>query len=404
MKYQDNIILTENNYIQYETDLSNLYNKVFEEPPYNEKLSSEELKKKFQKWFTRKDNMVILKLENETPISFCVGYRACCVEEEKEEDGSPKDGWETWKTIKKKLNLREIYFIDELGTLLEHQGQGYATKLMEHLIYSNTDQYSKFLLKTRKNSKAVELYEDKFHFNRLNSRLQPRNYIFFYLDKTIKKVRYMMLLPAKVNVCGEELVNVNHYNKEILLQKADIGLFPYENGGEYGKVREEVAKKLSRVNEKLMKRYEHYRLNVSYGFRSMDIQNRAFHEQREKMAKKKMTFNTLYDFVEEIHRFIAVPTVAGHPTGGAVDLTIKDIERDDFLDMGSLIYEFSSDRVTWEAKGLTLEQKRNRQILYDLMVSEGFAPFWGEWWHYSYGDREWSVYYNKPHAIYDQIK
>ena len=221
MKYQDNIILTENNYLQYEADLINLYNKVFEESPYTENHSSEALKKKFQKWFLHKDNMVILKIKNDVPISFCVGYRACCVEEEKEEDG-----WETWKTIKKKLNLREIYFIDELGTLPERQGQGYATKLMEHLIYSNTDHYSKFLLKTRKNSKAVELYEDKFHFNRLNSRLQPRNYIFFYLDKTIKKVRYMMLLPSKVTDCGEELVSANHYDEEILLQKADIGLFP----------------------------------------------------------------------------------------------------------------------------------------------------------------------------------
>jgi len=31
----------------------------------------------------------------------------------------------------------------------------------------------------------------------------------------------------------------------------------------------------------------------------------------------------------------------------------------------------------------------NRQLLHDLMVKEGFAPFYGEWWHFFLWDREW---------------
>jgi D-alanyl-D-alanine dipeptidase len=216
-----------------------------------------------------------------------------------------------------------------------------------------------------------------------------------------------MLRTAKVEESGEQLVAANHFDKEILLEKATIGLFPYGNGKDYVKVRESVAKKLRDVNQNIMalgkKDKKDYRLNVCYGFRKKDIQKRAFCEQRTKMAEKRMPYDSIYEFVEEIHRFIAVPTVAGHPTGGAVDVTIKDVGNDRFLDMGSLIYEFSSDKVRWDAKGLTLEQKINRQLLFNLITSAGFAPFWGEWWHYSYGDREWAVFYDKPVAIYEQI-
>lgn len=32
-----------------------------------------------------------------------------------------------------------------------------------------------------------------------------------------------------------------------------------------------------------------------------------------------------------------------------------------------------------------------------------FTPFDGEYWHFSYGDRERAFYYDQPHAIYDQV-
>jgi D-alanyl-D-alanine dipeptidase len=49
------------------------------------------------------------------------------------------------------------------------------------------------------------------------------------------------------------------------------------------------------------------------------------------------------------------------------------------------------------------EAWNNRQLLRYVMLSAGFAPFDGEWWHFSYGDREWAFYYKKPYAIYNQL-
>ncbi len=49
---------------------------------------------------------------------------------------------------------------------------------------------------------------------------------------------------------------------------------------------------------------------------------------------------------------------------------------------------------------VTAEQWQNRQILRICMTSAGYAPFDGEWWHFSYGDREWAAYYRQPHSLY----
>lgn len=48
------------------------------------------------------------------------------------------------------------------------------------------------------------------------------------------------------------------------------------------------------------------------------------------------------------------------------------------------------------------EQAQRRSLLHDLMVAEDFAPFYGEWWHFSYGDREWAAFYNVEKAMYAQ--
>ncbi len=38
------------------------------------------------------------------------------------------------------------------------------------------------------------------------------------------------------------------------------------------------------------------------------------------------------------------------------------------------------------------------------MLTAGFAPFDGEWWHFSFGDREWARFYGAENALYEQIQ
>ena len=55
------------------------------------------------------------------------------------------------------------------------------------------------------------------------------------------------------------------------------------------------------------------------------------------------------------------------------------------------------------APGITEEQRENRLLLRRVMKEQDFAPFDGEWWHFSHGDREWAALSAAPLAKYQQI-
>ena len=97
--------------------------------------------------------------------------------------------------------------------------------------------------------------------------------------------------------------------------------------------------------------------------------------------------------------------VAGHPTGGAVDVSLVDTSGKE-LDLGCMYDEdeessngncFSySDRVSEEAK-------LNRNILFNCMEKAGFVNYPYEWWHWSFGDKYWAAVKKAPHALYGAV-
>jgi D-alanyl-D-alanine dipeptidase len=103
---------------------------------------------------------------------------------------------------------------------------------------------------------------------------------------------------------------------------------------------------------------------------------------------------------DRAHLLSASPDVAGHPTGGAIDITIVD-ETGAELSMGTNIADFSQgEKIQTFSLSLSERQKEYRLLLRMLLMKQEFAPFDGEWWHFSYGDREWAKYYEKEKAIY----
>jgi D-alanyl-D-alanine dipeptidase len=115
-------------------------------------------------------------------------------------------------------------------------------------------------------------------------------------------------------------------------------------------------------------------------------------------------YNDPIALYEEVHRSIAVPTVAGHPTGGAIDISIIDTKSKQFLDFGTKQYDYKTKDFYVFSKNILKKAKEKRKLLRFVMIAVGFAPFDGEWWHFSYGDREWAFYYKKQNAIYEQQK
>lgn len=104
-------------------------------------------------------------------------------------------------------------------------------------------------------------------------------------------------------------------------------------------------------------------------------------------------------------RFVAPPSVAGHPTGGAVDLTLCDLRGYEF-DLGCA---YDQDEKTSNGacfshfERISPEASKHRRILFEALSSVGFVNYPFEWWHWSYGDRYWAAVTEHPHALYDAV-
>lgn len=141
-------------------------------------------------------------------------------------------------------------------------------------------------------------------------------------------------------------------------------------------------------------------LQLLYAYRSLTAQREGFAASRARAEAAHPGWSA-EALDEEAHLFAALPEVAGHPTGGAVDVTI--LRHGQPLDMGTSYADWASPLIFTYAGGLTPAQAENRALLRRAMVAAGFAPFNGEWWHFSYGDREWALVWGAPAALYTQL-
>lgn len=211
-------------------------------------------------------------------------------------------------------------------------------------------------------------------------------------------------------VTYRDLITIPSVDDESPLVRLDPGIIP--NGylpelsaaAELGPriiVRARVADLLLAAQRRLHQEHPGYRLWVAFGYRTLDFQTERFREQLSRIAAERF-FADPQELYETVHRLIAVPTVAGHPTGGAVDVFITDA-MGTALPCGTPLYDFSSRRIYTFAPGIGKRERDNRLLLRRAMTAAGFAPFDGEWWHFSYGDREWAYYYRQPQACYAQL-
>jgi len=197
----------------------------------------------------------------------------------------------------------------------------------------------------------------------------------------------------------ERLVSVRSYDDSIQAQYEKYDMVPYT--GLEILVRETVAKELAIVNRRLKAEYN-LSLKVVYGYRACEVQT-DYYEKRKAELKASNPQLSQEELRSLTHNFVAVPEVAGHVTGGAVDITLVGLTGD-ACDMGTRVADYSDDEsIKTLATTISGSQKRLRKILLKEMVSVGFAPFLGEWWHFSYGDKEWAAYYEKPNALYGPI-
>lgn len=207
---------------------------------------------------------------------------------------------------------------------------------------------------------------------------------------------YQELLAVLPGTSAEPLVDVQTYDATIVAQYNKHDMYHYT--GNTILVRDAVARRLAVVNQNL----GDHQLKIVYGYRHPAVQEAYFYREK---ARVQTLYPTWSDEAVQAytHNLVAIPSVGGHPTGGAVDLTIVDVDGNE-LDMGTPIADFSDpEKICTFTTAVTAEQANNRMLLHDTMIAEGFMPFYGEWWHFSYGDREWAAFYHKKMARYGAI-
>lgn len=105
-----------------------------------------------------------------------------------------------------------------------------------------------------------------------------------------------------------------------------------------------------------------------------------------------------------VARYVAPPELAGHPTGGALDLSLADPSGE--LDLGTAFNaepDETGGRTYLAAPGLGPEARALRAILAVALGGAGFLNYPSEWWHWSYGDPYWA-FVRGTKAIYGPIE
>lgn len=215
-----------------------------------------------------------------------------------------------------------------------------------------------------------------------------------YKDEIVK-LRDTMNVPVQEN--GSPMVKLDDTVLRLAYLKQDM--VPLLGTAMYA--RREVAEKLYQLQQQLDQDDQKLQLSLAYAYRAPAIQEK-YYQERMKEVREKFPDLPEDDQVELAHSMVAHPSTAGHTTGGAVDITLWDRTTNTEIDMGSAIAEFGDIAYTMYPD-VTPEQHAQRLRLQTFMMSVGFAPFLGEWWHFSYGDKEWAFYYKQSAAIFSPV-
>lgn len=211
-----------------------------------------------------------------------------------------------------------------------------------------------------------------------------------------------------INECDEPVVIVQDLTDEFECHQNSESMRPFV--GDKLVVRSEVAMKLIRAQHWIDKRRPGVKLCLLYGYRHPEIQKKHFDLIWQDLKSKHPTMSEaeLFDLTNQ---FIAAPEIAGHTTGGAIDIML--IQNGNYLSFGTEPTVFDQDippsKYQTFSSLITNEESGNRLFLREALMTQGFAPFNGEWWHFSYGDRDWAYFYQNQNAIYgivdfDEVK
>ncbi|WP_454782781.1 M15 family metallopeptidase [Legionella sp. WA2022007384] len=182
------------------------------------------------------------------------------------------------------------------------------------------------------------------------------------------------------------------------------------NNTDYTKMRKTVYEKLNQA-QSLLPQGLSFCLYESY--RSLALQKLLFDTRYEKVKNKHPDWSSEEIFIETTRLVSPVtnldgsPNIPPHSTGAAIDVYLIN-EQGTAIDMGihpkDWMEDLDGSLSLTASEIITHEAKKNRQIMSQVLETVGFVNYGHEYWHWSYGDRYWAYYKQKPYALYDNYK
>lgn len=184
--------------------------------------------------------------------------------------------------------------------------------------------------------------------------------------------------------------------------KEEDGFFFNETFTKEKRVRLHIYKMLKESKKLLPKNYYFMVYEV---YKSMNEQIKSWNNIQKQIKKEHPALDpNSKEFIEICDIYVANPydRGSGHQSGASIDLTLCDSNKVEY-DMGTKMREFSKLTST-NARGLTKQQSKNRQLLKKTMETVGFVNYPNEWWHYSFGDFLWAQLTNTYAAIFEKLE
>ena len=156
-------------------------------------------------------------------------------------------------------------------------------------------------------------------------------------------------------------------------------------------LRKTVTEKLIEASNYLPDGYSFLILDA---YRPFSLQEELYYEYSNKIIKEFSLENMSKEEQNRvINKYVSLPikdkiNAPAHTTGGAIDVTLLKNGKE--INMGAIFDEFTNRATTnyYEDKNEVISN--NRKILYDVMIKVGFTNLESEFWHYDYGDKNWS--------------
>lgn len=92
---------------------------------------------------------------------------------------------------------------------------------------------------------------------------------------------------------------------------------------------------------------------------------------------------------------------SGHQSGAAVDISLVDDNGAEY-DMGGEVRGFDNT-ADFDCPEISVQARKNREILREALSKVGMVNYPSEWWHYSFGDRLWARLTGSKLAIFGKL-